>query len=107
MGLQFSVAARQSKISKDWQIRLNEKDFSSWIIKQSRHTLFFDGVAEGNPGKAGVRGVIKNVEGRIEYSYDWGLSHNTSTQAEALALLQGLKKVKEVGIKEENVIGDS
>jgi ribonuclease HI len=35
------------------------------------------------------------------------LGHNTSIQAEALALLQGLKQVKDLGIKEVNVIGDS
>jgi len=35
------------------------------------------------------------------------LGHNTNIQAEALALFQGLKQVKELGIKEVNVIGDS
>ena len=107
MGLQFFVAVRQSKTSKEWKIRLNEKDFFACINKQSRHTLFFDGAVKGNPGKAGAGGVIKNLKGRIEHSYAWGLGHNTSIQEEALDLLQGLKRVKELGIKEENLIGDS
>ena len=41
------------------------------------------------------------------HNYAWGFGHNTNTQAEVLALLQGLKKIKKVGINEENVIGDS
>lgn len=35
------------------------------------------------------------------------MGHNTSIQAEALALFQGLKQVKDLGINEVNVIGDS
>ena len=107
MGLEFSVETRKNKIDIDWKIRVNGKDFSGWIIKQARHSLFFDGVAKGNPGKAGAGGVIKNIEGRIEHSFAWGLGHSTSIQAKALSLLQGLKKVKKVGIKEVIIIGDS
>jgi ribonuclease HI/exonuclease III len=107
LGLQFAQAARQSKPSKEWQIRLKEKDFSAWLNNHSKHTLLFDGAAKGNPGKAGAGGVIKNPVGRIEHSFAWGLGHNTSIQAEALALFQGLKQVKDLGIKEVNVIGDS
>ena len=35
------------------------------------------------------------------------MRYNTSIQAKALALFQGLKQVKDLGIKEVNVIGDS
>ena len=73
----------------------------------SQHTLLFDGAAKGNPGKAGAGGVIKNSVGEIEHRFAWGLGHNTSIQAEAISLFQGLKQVKELGIKEVNVIGDS
>ena len=65
MGLKFSESVRQSKPPLEWQIRSNEKDFSIWSSKKSRPSLFFDGVAKGNPGKAGDGGVIKNIEGRI------------------------------------------
>jgi hypothetical protein len=39
------------------QIRENEKDFYEWISKQSRHSLFFDGAAKGNPRKVDAGGV--------------------------------------------------
>lgn len=107
MGLQFSVAKRQSRINKEWKIRLNENYFSTWIKNKSSYILLFNGATKGNPGKVGVGGVIKNLEGNIEHNYSWGLGHNTNTQAEALALLQGFKQLKKFDIKEVNVIGDS
>lgn len=107
MGLKFSEIVRQSKSSIEWKIRSNEKDFSIWSSKQSRPTLFFDGAAKGNPGLASAGGVIKNMEGRIDHIFTWGLGHNTSIQAEALALFQGLKQAKDLGIKEVIIIGDS
>lgn len=107
MGLQFYEVVRLSNPSKEWKIRVNEKYFSYWINKNPKHSLFFDGAAKANPGKACVGGVIKNIEGIIEHSYAWGLRHNTSIQAKALALFQGLKQVKDLGIKEVNVIGNS
>ena len=107
MGLQFFVAERKSTTNKEWKIRLNENDFSTWIKNKSIYTLFFDEAAKGNLGKVGARGVIKNLQGNIEHSYAWGLGHNTNTQAVAMALLQGLKQLNKFSIKEANVIGDS
>ena len=70
------------------------------------YSLFFDGAAKGNPGNAGAGGVIQNLEGQVEHRYAWGLGQDTNTQAEAMALLQGLKVLQKVGIKETMVIGD-
>jgi len=39
--------------------------------------------------------------------FAWGLGQSTSMQAEALALLQGLKQAKAIGIIEVSIIGDS
>jgi ribonuclease HI len=105
--LQFQKAVSTIIPPKEWQIRENEKDFYDWISKQSRHSLFFDGAAKGNPGKAGAGGVIKNLEGRMIHSFAWGLGHTSSIQAEAMALFQGLKYLKDLGISEVNVFGDS
>ena len=41
------------------------------------------------------------------HNFSWGLGINTSIQAEALALLQGLKSLLNLEIKEVNVFGDS
>ena len=77
------------------------------LIRKSRYTLFFDGVAKGNPGLAGAGGVIKNKEGRIVTKFAWGLGQSTSIQAEASALLQDLKQAKAFGLSDDNIIGDS
>ena len=69
MDLQFTKEQRKIKQKKDWQIIGNEKEFANWNLKQSRHTLLFDGAAKGNPGRAGARGVIKNKDGRIMSRY--------------------------------------
>ena len=69
MGFTISTNLRQNKTKENWQIRLNEKDFSEWLIKHSSFFLFFDGAANGNFGKAGAGGVIKNIEGRVVHSF--------------------------------------
>ena len=92
---------------KDWKIRVNEKYFFDWIIKKLIHSLFFDGATKGNPRKFGAGGVIKNLERRMVHSFAYGLGHTTSIQAEALALFQGLKQLKDLDINEVNVFGDS
>lgn len=73
----------------------------------SRYSLFFDGVAKGNLGKDGAGGVVVNPFGEKIHSFSWGLGHSSSIQAEALALFQGLKILKDLNISEANVIGDS
>ncbi len=80
---------------------------TSYYVIHSRYFLFFDGEAKGNLSRAGAEGVVVNLIGEKIHSYAWGLGHSTSTQAEALALLQGLKTLKELNIKEATVIGDS
>ena len=86
---------------------MSEENFCNWNKEVACYTSFFDGVAKGNPGNAGAGGVIKNMEGEIEHIYAWDLGQDTNTQAEAMALLQGLKVMQKVGIKEAKVIGDS
>ena len=41
------------------------------------------------------------------YRFSWGVGFNTSFQAEARALLQGLKQLLSLGISEATVFGDS
>lgn len=105
--LQFHPAARKAPTIKDWQIRKPENNFQDWLKSQARHFLFFDGAAKGNPGKAGAGGVVLNQIGEKILSYAWGLGYSTSIQAEALALFQGLKILKDMSINEAIVIGNS
>ena len=71
------------------------------------NSLFFDGVAKGNPGNAGAGGVIKSIVGAEILHFAWGLGINSSIQAEAFALFQGLKQLQNLEIKEANILGDS
>ena len=107
LDIQFHPAVRKAPTIKDWQIRKSKTDFQDWIKSQARNSLFFDGAAKGNPGKAGAGGVVVNPFGEKIHSYAWGLGYSSSIQAEALALFQGLKILKELSINEANVIGDS
>jgi ribonuclease HI len=107
LDLRFSGDTRQQKDIKEWKFRGKEKDLSDLLLRQSRCSLFFDGAAKGNPGLAGAGGIIKNKEGIIVSKFAWGLGQSTSMQAEALALLQGLKQSKAIGITDISIIGDS
>ena len=91
----------------DWQIRLSASEFLSFCSQQAQCILSFDGAAKRNPGRSGAGGVIKNADGVKVLSYTWGIGYNTSIQAEALALLQGLKQLKSLGIRVALVLGDS
>ena len=107
LDLQFSGDIRKHKDIKEWQFRGKENDLSDLLLRQSRYSLFFDGAAKGNPRLAGAGGIIKNKEGIIVSKFAWGLGQSTSMQAEALALLQGLKQEKDNGISDVSIIGDS
>ena len=86
---------------------MSEDNFNNWNKNLACFSLFFDGATKGNPGNAGAGGVIKNMEGQIEHKFVWGLGQDINTQAEGVALLQGLKILQKLEIKEEKIIGDS
>ena len=107
LDIRFTPTVRKAPTIKEWQIRKSEIDFQDWLKTQARHSLFFDGALKGNSGKAGAGGVVVNPFGDKIHSYAWGLGYSSIIQAEALALFQGLKILKELIINEANVIGDS
>ena len=63
LDLQFQKAASIISLFKFWQIRAVVKEFQGWIANQSRHSLFFDGAAKGNPARAGAGVVIMKLGG--------------------------------------------
>ena len=69
--------------------------------------LFFDGASKGNPGKAGGEGVIICPEGNIEVKYFWNIRFDSNNMAEVYGLWQGIKQLKEKGVEEAIVFGDS
>lgn len=107
LNFKFKKLKRTSISLKDWQITKNEEDFLSWLSKQTLPSLFFDGVAKGNTGIAGAGGLIIKPDETSLHRFAWGLGHSSSIQVEAMALFQGIKLLKELGLKEQNVFGDS
>ena len=67
--------------------------------------LNFDGAARR--GKVTVRGVLRDEKGNVLVAYLGKLGMGTNNEAEAMALLWGLKIVVEMRIKKLSIEGDS
>jgi len=60
--------------------------------------LYTDGGARGNPGPAGIGGVLKDPKtGTIVESFGRFLGERTNNQAEYEALFEGLSRAKQLG----------
>ena len=68
---------------------------------------FTDGGARGNPGPAAAGIVIKNDSGITLESFGVYLGENTNNFAEYSALLEALKKAKDMGASEVECFLDS
>ena len=47
----------------NWKLRMSNEEFQNWWTKIGSSSLFFDGASKGNPGLAGVGGVIFDSKG--------------------------------------------
>ena len=71
------------------------------------YTLQFDGACRGNPGLCGAGYVIYKDDEILERHSKFVSKKNTNNFAEYSALLFGIERVVELGIKDINVEGDS
>jgi len=71
-----------------------------------KYELFTDGGARGNPGPAGIGGVIKKDNSSI-FEFKKYIGETTNNVAEYAALLVGIKKAHELKIKRLNCFSDS
>ena len=69
--------------------------------------MFFDGASKGNPGRAGGGGVVIDPDGKVEIEYYWNIGYDSNNMAEAYGLWQGLKQLKDKGVREVMVFGYS
>jgi ribonuclease HI len=69
--------------------------------------LWTDGAARGNPGPAGIGVVLKNPKGEILATEARFVGHTTNNVAEYRALLLGLERALECGIRKLEVRADS
>ena len=70
-------------------------------------TLWTDGGARGNPGPAAFAYVLANEEGETLAAHGEAIGHATNNVAEYSALVAGLEKAVELGVRELEVVSDS
>ena len=90
-----------------WEIRLDKSQFENWMKERKIFKLFFDCASKRNPGMAGGGGVIICPKGKIEMEYYWNIGTDSNNVVESYGLWQGIKQLKEKGVDEAIVFGDS
>ena len=69
--------------------------------------LWSDGAARGNPGPAGAGAILKKPDGEVLAEVSGFLGHTTNNVAEYKALLMGLERALNLGIRRIEVRADS
>jgi ribonuclease HI len=69
--------------------------------------LWTDGAARGNPGPAGAGIMLKTAAGEVLAAEGAFLGHTTNNVAEYRALLLGLERALELGVRRVEVRADS
>jgi ribonuclease HI len=88
-------------VSKSEQPSPSESETSPEAI------LWTDGAARGNPGPAGIGAILKTASGEVLAAESSYLGHTTNNVAEYRALLLGLSRALEQGIRRLEVRADS
>jgi ribonuclease HI len=69
--------------------------------------LWTDGASRGNPGPAGIGALLKTLAGEVLAAESAYLGEATNNVAEYKALLMGLERALELGVKQLEVRADS
>jgi ribonuclease HI len=70
-------------------------------------TIYCDGAARGNPGPAGIGVVVEGPRGRVLAEIGEGIGTATNNVAEYRAVLEGLRRARDLGATEVLVRSDS
>jgi ribonuclease HI len=76
-------------------------------VQADRARLFTDGGARGNPGPAAFAYVIESPEGDTLAAHGEAFGKATNNVAEYRALVAGLSKARDLGIRDLEVVSDS
>ena len=76
-------------------------------MQYNKLTIYTDGGARGNPGPAGIGVVILDERGSVIAEISEAIGQATNNQAEYKALIAGLTKAKDLGVRELEVFLDS
>jgi len=77
-----------------WKIRISGEKLTHLRKNQNRYYLYFDGASNHNPGKARVGGIILDLDGKKNVTYEWGLGQILNNKAKAYNLLMGTRIIK-------------
>ncbi len=72
-----------------------------------RLRVYCDGAARGNPGPAGAGAVLVEPNGQVVDKLGKFLGHQTNNYAEYQGLILGLKRARELAVREVEVFADS
>ena len=105
------IAAAEGANGKDDEARRNDADAAppTTPLADGSYTLYFDGASRGNPGPAGAGALIRrDADSRVVFEIAEYLGDDkTNNEAEYIALVGGLRKAAQLGIRVLNVKGDS
>ena len=105
------IAAAEGANGKDDEARQNDADAAPppTPLADGSYTLYFDGASRGNPGPAGAGALIRrDADSRVVFEIAEYLGDDkTNNEAEYIALVGGLRKAAQLGIRVLNVKGDS
>lgn len=73
----------------------------------SRVRVYSDGAARGNPGPSGAGAVLVEPNGQVVDRLGKYLGIQTNNYAEYMGLLIGLRRARELGVREVEVFADS
>lgn len=76
-------------------------------MNKKRYIAFFDGASSGNPGPAGIGGLIINPEGQIVSEISEPIGVATNNEAEYKALIAVAEKLVHLGATNALIKGDS
>ncbi len=76
-------------------------------VSLHRLRVYSDGAARGNPGPSGAGAVLVEPSGQVVDRLGKYLGVQTNNYAEYMGLLLGLKRARELGVKEVEVFADS
>src|SRR5216684_1528286 len=76
-------------------------------LAPSKVRVYSDGAARGNPGPSGAGAVLVDLSGNVVDRLGKYLGIQTNNYAEYMGLLLGLKRARELGIREVEVFADS
>ncbi|KAF5454630.1 hypothetical protein F2P56_024280 [Juglans regia] len=102
-------SVRDIKILKDLQVHVRgPKQRSPCLVHWSqliarRMKLNVDGGSRGNPGPAGVEGVLRDLDGNVKMAFSVSLGNGTNNFAKLLGLLHGIQIDQEQGFVDLDV----